>query len=536
MFNKNWIFLFMGAVFLLFIYNGSMYITDSVESNYALTAKEMVQSGNWISPQIYGNYWYDKPVMFYWVTAIAYQLFGYNEFAARFFPAVFGLLSLALVAWGGKRLYSVKAGFWSAVVLLTSFTFFLISKSVITDSLLFFFFSAALLCWLLGYEGKHRYYYGTYLFCALATLTKGPIGFLLPGLIIVVFLCLEKNWSAVKSMKLFSGSLLFLAIAVPWYSVMYMLHGSAFFDVFFGTHNFLRATVSEHPRDNVIYYYTLVLLLGFFPWSGFLPALLRKIFRGEAKWSRPRGRELFLLVWAGVIFIFFQCMATKYITYTYPLIFPLALLMGKYLAEIKQNDKIVWPLIVQMVFYLILIGGGIWAQQQKLVTAIDMELFLSGLVIGIVIIASLIFCQNVRKIMAVMALTAFVINLLLLKTVCVPLTQERSAKQIAVKVQNEFPDKKIYVYGNYPTSAVFYSNQQIRLIIDDEEEERFRPKAYSWSSKNIMPYEKFSRVVTDGECVIVMKKQYSHNFMEKSVMLWQQEEIDSWYIASTFAR
>lgn len=534
MFSKNWIFLFVGSVFLLFVYNGSMYITDSVESNYALTAKEMVQSGNWISPQIYGNYWYDKPVMFYWVTAIAYQLFGYNEFAARFFPAVFGLLSLALVAWGGKRLYTVKAGFWSAVVLLTSFTFFLISKSIITDSLLFFFFSAALLCWLLGYEGKHRYYYGTYLFCALATLTKGPIGFLLPGLIIVVFLCLEKNWPALKSMKLFSGSLLFLAVAAPWYGVMYMLHGSAFFDVFFGTHNFLRATVSEHPRDNVIYYYTLVLLLGFFPWSGFLPALFKKCFRQRDKWIRPRGRELFLIVWAAVIFIFFQCMATKYITYTYPLIFPLAILMGKYIAEIKSSVKMTLPLVVQSVFYLLLIGGGIWANHQQMLQAIEMETLLIGLAVGVIIPGALIRCRNLQKIALVMAFTAFAVNLILLKSICVPLTQERSAKQMALRVQSEFSDKKVYVYGDYPASAVFYGDQQIRLIIDDSEEQNFRPKAYSWSSKNIMPYEKFSQIGADGAYVVVIKKRFNRGFMEKSEMLWQwqEEESGNWYIAT----
>lgn len=86
--------LFWGlAVLLLFFGNGQLWITDSVESNYALTAKEMVLSGDWISPQIYGNYWYDKPVFFYWLTAAGFKIFGFNEFAARFFPA--------LSAWQG---------------------------------------------------------------------------------------------------------------------------------------------------------------------------------------------------------------------------------------------------------------------------------------------------------------------------------------------------------------------------------------------------------------------------------------------------
>ena len=247
-----WLFWGLAAL-LLFFCNGQLWITDSVESNYALTAREMVLSGDWISPQIYGNYWYDKPVFFYWLTAAGFKIFGFNEFAARFFPALSGMAGLGLLVYAAKKLYGEKTAFWSGVILMTSTEFFLISKSVITDSTLFFFFSMA-----------------------LATLTKGPIGFLLPGLIMVLFLFFTRGWSEIKNMKVFSGGLLFFLIAAPWYVAMYNLHGSAFIDQFFGTHNFLRATVSEHPRDNVFYYYTLVLLLALFPWSGLLPRFLAK--------------------------------------------------------------------------------------------------------------------------------------------------------------------------------------------------------------------------------------------------------------------
>lgn len=115
---------FAAAAALLFAGNGSLLITDSVESNYALTAKEMVLSGDWLSPQIYGHYWYDKPIFFYWLTALAYKMFGFTEFASRFFPALFGLGSVALLAWGGSKLENVRSGFISALVLLSSVEFF----------------------------------------------------------------------------------------------------------------------------------------------------------------------------------------------------------------------------------------------------------------------------------------------------------------------------------------------------------------------------------------------------------------------------
>ena len=103
--RKSWTVFWLAALLLLFVFNGSLLITDSVESNYALTAKEMVVSGDWLSPQIYGQYWFDKPVFFYWLTALGFKIFGFTEFAARFFPSCFGLAGLGLLIWGAKKLF-----------------------------------------------------------------------------------------------------------------------------------------------------------------------------------------------------------------------------------------------------------------------------------------------------------------------------------------------------------------------------------------------------------------------------------------------
>lgn len=126
------------ALLLLFVFNGSLLITDSVESNYALTAKEMVVSGDWLSPQIYGQYWFDKPVFFYWLTALGFKIFGFTEFAARFFPSCFGLAVLGLLIWGAKKLFDDKTAFYSGLVLLTSVEFF---RSANQSSLMRSYFS-----------------------------------------------------------------------------------------------------------------------------------------------------------------------------------------------------------------------------------------------------------------------------------------------------------------------------------------------------------------------------------------------------------
>lgn len=232
--QKNWLIFWLGAIVLLFGFNESLLITDSVEANYALTAKEMVASGDWLSPQIYGKYWFDKPVFFYWLTALAFKLFGFTEFAARFFPACFGLAGLGMLVWGAEKIFDNKTAFYSGIVLLTSVEFFLISKSIITDAILFFFFSGTLLFFYLGYSSEQKnYYYVMYGCAALATLTKGPVGFLLPGLIICLFLSIDKGLRYLKQMKLFSGTLLFLTIGAPWYLAMISMHGASFTETFF---------------------------------------------------------------------------------------------------------------------------------------------------------------------------------------------------------------------------------------------------------------------------------------------------------------
>jgi 4-amino-4-deoxy-L-arabinose transferase-like glycosyltransferase len=204
------LFLLCAAVMILF-FNNIMPVTDNVESNYALTAKEMVLSGDWISPQIYGTYWYDKPVFFYWLTAIAFKIFGFTDFAARFFPSVFGIVSLGFIGWCGRKLFSEKAGFLAMLILSSFLMFFAISKLIITDAVLFLFFNATLMFFYLGYQGPSKnYYYLMYICAGLATLTKGPIGFLLPGLIIVLFLLATRNFKEILHAHLASGCCLFL--------------------------------------------------------------------------------------------------------------------------------------------------------------------------------------------------------------------------------------------------------------------------------------------------------------------------------------
>lgn len=248
--NHPYVSLLLFTFVLYLAGNQLLAVTDTAESNYALTAKEMVLSGNWISPQIYGRFWYDKPIFYYWELALSFTLFGFNEMAARLPAALFGSASVLFTYWFARRTYGEKTGWLSAIILASSVECWILSKAVITDSTLFLFMSAAIAFFYLGYAENRTYYFLCYVSAALAVLTKGPIGILLPGLACFLFLLYKKDLKEMMHVHLLSGLLLFTLIAGAWYGTMCYLHGNDFLLNFIGVHNVLRATVSEHPSHN----------------------------------------------------------------------------------------------------------------------------------------------------------------------------------------------------------------------------------------------------------------------------------------------
>ncbi len=536
--KQYWVIFWLAAILLLFFNNGSLPITDSVESNYSLTAKEMVLSGDWISPQIYGRYWFDKPIMSYWLIALGFKIFGFTEFGARFFPALSGLAGMGLTVWGAKKLYSEKVAFLSGVMLLTTLEFFTISKSILTDGMLFFFFNGSLLFFFLAYRGENKnYYYGTYIFSGLATLTKGPIGFLLPGLILVLFLIWEKNWRELGKAKLLTGTLLFLLVAGPWYGIMFHLHPD-FYGQFFGTHNFLRATVSEHPRDNVIYYYTAINFLASFAWIGFLPGAIKHIIRSQGKWAMPQPREKFMLLWVFVIFFFYQNMATKYITYTYPILLPLAYLLASYVAEEQDRLNFKGALGVNVFVYIALVAAAFWFPTDSPDTLANGESTVVLTTVCFLIIAYACYSRTKGapwcKTIGLIALPAYLFALVGIKILAEPIMYNSSAIYAAQYINANIPKGvPVYSFGDYPTSGVFYSGRTIKDIVDDKEEDKMKPTGFSWNDKNVMPLIGASEIRGKKNLAILMKNRFAEGLPKKVPGDWKIKKLQGiWWIAT----
>ena len=320
--------LFSASLFLVGL--SAMPLTDPDEVFYAETAREMLKEGQLLTPYIFGKPQFEKPPLYYWSVILSFKIFGINEFSARIASSIFGIFGVVGIYLLGKILINRRAAFFAGIILATSIKYLALSRACVTDILLCVLILYAFLFFFYGYlseSGKLKGYFLSSIFLALAVLTKGPIGVFLPVVIIGIYLVLTKELKKLKEIPLLRGTIVFLAVALPWYLLMHNVHGKEFIDVFFGFHNIVRFLKPEHRLGDVFYYYVPILIGGFSLWVAFLPLGIWQAFREENR--KLRKTNLFLIVWFLVIFVFFSLSRTKLPTYIFPLYPALALLIGR---------------------------------------------------------------------------------------------------------------------------------------------------------------------------------------------------------------
>ena len=385
----KWLLAIFGLLllnFIAFIWNlGNTGLVDETEPLFAEAARQMTITGDWITPYFNEETRFDKPALIYWLMAIFYRLIGVNEWAARLPSALaaiilscfcfltlryFGFttpaLSKAKTQKKPKNQHQLWISAWigSALVILNTQTIFW-ARIGVSDMLLSGCMGMALLCFFWGYvsgSGKsvevkysvnnlrekpiiyppntppleklksillspiaNGWYWGFYLFSGLAVLTKGPVGIVLPGLIIVVFLLyVNKFREVLPEMGILWGGLVFLLVALPWYILVTIANGNNFLNSFFGYHNFERFTQVVNGHAAPWYFYFLIVLAMFAPWSVYLPlGIINLRFWKRSVWcQQPRWRQLslFAFCWFACIFVFFTVATTKLPSYVLPLI------------------------------------------------------------------------------------------------------------------------------------------------------------------------------------------------------------------------
>jgi 4-amino-4-deoxy-L-arabinose transferase-like glycosyltransferase len=325
------------------------------EGRYAEIPREMVATGDWLTPRLNGIKYFEKPALQYWATATAFSVFGEHHWTARLWPALTGFLGVLATVFATARLFGAQAGLIAGAVLAGSVLWNVIGHVNTLDMGVSFFLASAVFALCLaqrddaGPKESRRWGDAAWALLALAILSKGLIGIVLPAATVVLYALWQRDWGLILRIRPLRGLLILLAITAPWF-IAVSLANPEFAHFFFIHEHFERFLTKSHGRYQPVWYFIPILLLGMLPWLGSMLQGMAAGFRNEV--ARRFQPQRFLLVWAALVFVFFSISGSKLASYILPIFPALAALIGLHLATCANSRRIEWHALPA-----IIIGG-----------------------------------------------------------------------------------------------------------------------------------------------------------------------------------
>ena len=316
------------------------HLIPSDEGRYAEIAREMLVSSDWVTPRYNGYKYFEKPPLQAWATAATFQVFGIGEWQARLWTALTGFITILIVGFTGTRIYNARAG-WLASVVLASSPMWIIGGHLNSLDMGLSSFLVAALCSLLLAQTSHNqnscrnWMWACWAFMALATLSKGVIGAAIPAMVFIAYSLSTWDWKIWSRLRLFSGSILFLAITAPWF-VLVAQRNPEFLEFFFIHEHLQRFTQDAHSRTGPIYYFVPLLLIGLLPWALQIPGAIAQAWNERRREFSPGW---LLVCWFLVIFAFFSVSRSKLPGYIIPVFPALALIIGNRLDRLLGHSN-----------------------------------------------------------------------------------------------------------------------------------------------------------------------------------------------------
>ncbi|KAF0815467.1 Undecaprenyl phosphate-alpha-4-amino-4-deoxy-L-arabinose arabinosyl transferase [Andreprevotia sp. IGB-42] len=324
------------------------------EGRYAEIGREMAVSGDWVTPRLNGIKYFEKPALQYWMTASSYKVFGESEFAARLWPALTGFAAVLVVFATLRRLYrrepDGEAIAWSGAALLGSSAWWIGNGHFLSLDMGVSAFLTMVLCGFLwaqhddaSKEAQRNGMLAAWAAMALATLSKGLIGIVIPGAALVCYTLWTQDWKVWARMHFGKGLALFLLLAAPWF--LLVSHRNPEFAHFFFIHeHFQRYATEEARRVEPWHFFIPILLAGLLPWTALLPAI------AQSGWRKQGGQRFqpqrFLLAWAAFVLLFFSASGSKLPSYILPMFPPLAMLAAPSLPRLGRKNA--WALVITL--------------------------------------------------------------------------------------------------------------------------------------------------------------------------------------------
>ena len=351
--NKNWgVSHLLWISLLAIVWLGSLgwrHLIPSDEGRYAEIAREMLVRGNWIVPRYNGYLYFEKPPLQMWANALTFQLFGLGEWQARLWTGLTSFFSILLVGFTVYRIWGIRAGTISALVLASSPLWIIGGHFNSLDMGIAFFMSAALCTLILALHApeesrdEKRWMLTCWAMMALSVLSKGLIGIVLPGFVLIVYSITGRDWHSWKRMHWLLGIFLFFLITAPWFVLIAQQHPS-FLNFFFIHEHFERFTTNEHQRSAPWFFFIPLLLVGVIPWILHLPRAVLIGFNSRQDLSNSFKPLWLCLTWVVCITVFFSLSNSKLPGYIFPVIPALAILMGYSIWLLLENKHQLNPL------------------------------------------------------------------------------------------------------------------------------------------------------------------------------------------------
>ncbi|NHZ72861.1 MAG: phospholipid carrier-dependent glycosyltransferase [Nitrospirae bacterium] len=454
----------------------SRVLWDVDEGMHAVMTRNILLTGDWVTPTFNGENFYDKPILFNWLGAIAFLLFGFNEFAARLPASIFGTCGVLVTYFLGRKMFGPTVGFLGGVILAGSAEYLLLSRVVVHDIALTLFTTLALSFFYFGLvdvERRKRYLLLFWVAAGFAILAKGPLGLALPGLVIGVFLLATRRVSLIREMQIGWGLLILLAVAGPWYFAI-SLRNPDYLRYFILEKNLGSFTSTDTHHAGPIYFYFRALAFGLLPWVTFVPLAMVGAIRNRDR--GPGDAVLFLLIWAGAIFAFFSLATAKLESYILPLFPAVALLFALYwndaLTDLNPSRRrgLLWSwsplvgLMVAAVIYLWLVPPS--SLQAK--AGLDPPRvygFIWTIAALVILVFFLLWFRKTRAAMvAIVVLVAA--NMVLFNLVLAPsVGPYRATKELGLRLDQRLPPGERYVfYNRIRDSAMFYADREALVL------------------------------------------------------------------------
>ena len=461
---------------------------DYDEAIYSSVAGEMIATNQFLIPKYNGKNFLEKPPLFYWLIVLVQKIFRFSDIAisGRIVSILATIGTIFLIYHFSSRLFDATTGLFSALVFTFCLGTIIISRTILLDALLNFFLSLTLLTALASLTGRARSIYLIYLAAGLATLTKGPIGILLPALVIIIFWIIYRKKFTLKTLKLPTGILLYLALTLPIFLLLNQATAGHFWSEFFLTQNLAR--FSRHAfegHSGPWFYYLLLIFFLLFPASAFLPAAFRHLG------NKKSPENTFFLVWFLTTLIIFSASRTKLPNYIIPAITPLAIILGIYLKDLWLGNAPYWrrtSAVIYLITAIALIGvflllgpiANIYRPQLQnrqafLLAGLNFGLaplfiaiiFAGGLLLFLILAAKKLF----RQLFFTQILLMFLVDLTLINLFIPSLYRifQADLRQIAEEIRQESENEPVLAVGlGMNPSLVLYSKRKVFFVAENE--------------------------------------------------------------------